>query len=231
MIKVVYLFIILIMNKEFSEAGINSGESDFNVVAEELARVLWKMPETKGLDPAPQQINIEDSWQQLQQLLKESWGIATNKTLALNLAGILSVELAKKWVGMIKWEVRYISPRSNLGSWPSVVSEKENIYHLPFLWEKGIPKVKGDLKKIIGLVAGYMEAGDKIYLDHERGKIVIFVEHEIEEGNGIIKIVKVWWDSDELEFPGSELVGVYKFSYPLSSGPLDPSQWDAFGII
>lgn len=26
------------------------------------------------------------------------------------------------------------------------------------------------------------------------------------------------------EFPGSELVGVYKFSYPLSSSSLDPSQ-------
>ncbi len=219
------------MNKEFPETGINSCEDGHNVVAKELVRVLWKAPETKGLDPAPQQINIEDSWQQLQQLLEKSWGIATNKTLALNLAGILSVELTEKWVRMRKWEVRYISPRSNLGSWSSVVSERENVYHLPFLWENEPFKVQDDLKKLVGLIAWYMEAGDKIYLDHEKGKIVIFVEREIEERNEIVKIVRVWWDSDELEFPGSELVGVYKFSYPLSSGPLDPSQWDAFGII
>ncbi len=212
------------MNKEFPETGVDSSEYDHNVVAEELASVLWRTSGVESFNPQPQEVNIEDSWQQLQQLLKESWVIATNKTLALNLAGILSVKLAKKWVKVRSGEVRYISPRSNLGSWSSVVSERENVYHLPFLWANEPFKVQNDLKKLVGLITWYMEAGDQIYLDHKKGKIVIFVECEIEERNEIVKIVRVWWDSDELEFPGSELVGVYKFSYPLSSSSLDPSQ-------
>jgi len=212
------------------------GEDELNVVAEELARVLWRTPDVESFNPPPQRVDIQSAWKELKELFKnnpkESKGAFSPKTVAVNLAGLLSSELAKRGVNMEEGWVWYISLRESFGSsWYSVVSQEWNVYHIPILWNQEIPGIEGDLKKLIGLIAGHMEAGDKIYLAHAKGKIVIFVEKELEGDNEIKKIVRVWVQSDELEFPGNELVWVYEFSYPLASGPLDPASWDAFGII
>ncbi len=192
-----------------------------NPIAQELFEVLWGSWETRSL-------NLWDTSELLNQLLQiasKEVTLLTPKGIALYLAGLLSYKLAKEWVGIVEWEVRYVSPVNNLGSGYSKAYDENIAYSIPaFEWKEG-------LEKLIGLITKYMEVGDKIYLRHSKGKIVISLIQQTETKEEIKNIVEVSADFEEVRETISTLMGVYEFSYPLASGPLDPIQLVASNVI